>query len=116
MEQIPLDEAFRANIRAHALAPLWELLRAAIPVGRPAARTSAHCWRYAAIRPLLLEAASKVPVEKAERRVLVLSDPGRGSDALQATGTLYAGIQILLPGEQAPTHRHTPSAARILIE
>src|SRR5262245_18096888 len=116
MQTVSLEEGFRAKLRAHALAPLWELVRAAIPVGRAAARTSAHCWRYAQLRPLLLEAADNVPVEKAERRVLVLSDPGRGPDALQATGTIYAGIQILLPGEHAPTHRHTPSAARIVIE
>jgi gentisate 1,2-dioxygenase len=111
-----LDEPFRASLRAQALTPLWEHLRSAIPVGRPAARTQARCWRYDDIRPLLLEAGRTVPVGQAERRVLALADPGRAQSALQATGTLYAGIQLLLPGEKAPTHRHTPSAARIVIE
>jgi gentisate 1,2-dioxygenase len=63
-----------------------------------------------------MRAAELVPMELAERRVLVLSDPGRGANAMQATGLVYAGIQVLLPGESAPVHRHSPSAARIVIE
>jgi gentisate 1,2-dioxygenase len=55
-------------------------------------------------------------VEKAERRVLMLCDPGRGKGAMQATASIYCGLQLLLPGEKAPAHRHTPSAARIVVE
>lgn len=119
MQDTPADTLpvpYRASLREHALAPLWDFLKAALPHGRPPAPTRPHCWRYSEVRPLLLEAGRLVPVEKAERRVLVLSDPGRGPDAMQATGTIYAGIQLILPGETAPTHRHTPSAARIVIE
>jgi gentisate 1,2-dioxygenase len=111
-----LPQAYRDTLHERALAPLWDFLKAALPHGRPPGPTEPHCWRYEEIRPLLLESGRLVPVEKAERRVLVLSDPGRGADAMQATGTIYAGIQLLLPGETAPTHRHTPSAARIVIE
>src|SRR5438128_7415026 len=35
---------------------------------------------------------------------------------MQATSVIYCGLQLLLPGEQAPAHRHAPSAARIVIE
>ncbi|EHP41088.1 gentisate 1,2-dioxygenase [Cupriavidus basilensis OR16] len=112
----PLPAEFRAVLRERALAPLWDFLKGVLPHGRPAGVTRPHRWRYADVRPLLLDAGRLVPVEKAERRVLVLSDPGRGADAMSATGTLYAGIQLLLPGETAPTHRHSPSAARIVIE
>ena len=55
-------------------------------------------------------------MEKAERRVLVLANPGRGLDNLQASATIYLGVQLVLPGEIAPSHRHTPNAARIVIE
>jgi gentisate 1,2-dioxygenase len=55
-------------------------------------------------------------MEKAERRVLVLANPGRGLDNLQASATIYLGVQLVLPGEVAPSHRHTPNAARIVIE
>ncbi|MEM8935029.1 MAG: cupin domain-containing protein [Pseudomonadota bacterium] len=47
---------------------------------------------------------------------MVLSDPGRGDGAMQATASIYLGLQLLLPGETAPNHVHTPSAARIVVE
>jgi gentisate 1,2-dioxygenase len=53
--------------------------------------------------------------EEAERRVLMLINPGlEGKPA--ATSNLFAGIQLLLPGEIARTHHHTPSALRFVIE
>jgi gentisate 1,2-dioxygenase len=36
------------------------------------------CWRYADIRPQLLRAGELTPIERAERRVLVLCNPGLG--------------------------------------
>src|SRR2546429_96397 len=66
--------------------------------------------------PLLLRAGELTPVEKAERRVLILSDPGRGPGAMRVSGPIFCGMQLLLPGEKAPAHRHTPSAARVVIE
>ena len=55
-------------------------------------------------------------MERAERRVLVLSGAGYGGGAAQATPSIYLGLQLLLPGEKAPSHRHTPSAARLAVE
>jgi gentisate 1,2-dioxygenase len=56
-----------------------------------------------------------VPIENAERRVLVLRNPGLGG-AYGITSTLFAGLQIILPGEAAPSHHHTPSALRMIVE
>lgn len=114
LEELPAD--YRAELAAAGVAPLWPMLRNVLPHGRPQALSRACLWRYHALRPLLLRAGELTPVEKAERRVLVLSDPGRGVGAMQATATIYAGLQLLLPGETAPAHRHTPSAARIAVE
>jgi gentisate 1,2-dioxygenase len=72
-------------------------------------------WRYAELRPKLLESATLISKEEAERRVLVLENPRlRGTTFI--TTTLYAGLQIILPGEIAKSHRHTPSALRFLVE
>src|SRR4029453_4678325 len=30
--------------------------------------------------------------------------------------SIYVGLQLILPGEKAPNHRHTPSATRFVIE
>src|SRR5882762_6504251 len=50
-----------------------------------AAATAPTHWRFATIRPLLLRAGELTPIEKAERRVLVLANPGRGLANLQAS-------------------------------
>ena len=113
-EELPVD--YRASLSARSLSPLWPQMRNLLPPQWPAGPTRACLWSYAAARPLLLEAGRLTPVEKAERRVLVLSDPGRGNDAMQLSAAIYCGLQLLLPGEHAPPHRHTPSAARIVVE
>jgi gentisate 1,2-dioxygenase len=47
--------------------------------------------------------------------VLVLENPGlRGESS--TTHLLYAGIQLLLPGEVASSHRHTANAIRLILE
>src|SRR5205809_6706107 len=74
-----------------------------------------HRWRWQDLRPLLLEAARLVPIEQAERRVLVLKNPGLDG-AYAVTATLFAGLQIILPGEAAPSHHHTPAALRLIVE
>jgi gentisate 1,2-dioxygenase len=54
-------------------------------------------------------------VQEAERRVLVLENPGiRG--ASQITQSLYAGLQLIQPGEVAASHRHAASALRLIVE
>lgn len=114
LEELP--EEYRAQMSAAGVAPLWPMMRNVLPHGAPNPLTRAGFWSYGAIRPLLIRAGELTPVEKAERRVLVLSDPGRGAGAMQATASIYLGLQLLLPGETAPAHVHTPSAVRIVVE
>jgi gentisate 1,2-dioxygenase len=114
LEELPQD--YRDAMTARGVAPLWPQLRNVMPHHAPKPVTQSHLWPYADIRPLVLKSGELTPVEKAERRVLYLVDPGRGGSAMQATATIYVGLQLLLPGEAAPNHRHTPSAARILVE
>jgi len=96
-------------------APLWESLARLFPV-EPRPACLPVLWRYNEdIRPLLLEAGQLITAKEATRRVLVLENPGiRGTS--QITQSLYAGIQMILPGEIAPTHRHSASAIRFIIE
>ncbi len=113
LEELPPD--YRDALSRAGLGPLWPQMRNALPHNAPNPVTRSHLWHYSDIRPLLLRAGELTPVEKAERRVLFLADPGR-SGAMQATSTIYVGLQLLLPGEKAPAHKHTPSAARIVVE
>ena len=63
-----------------------------------------------------MRAGELTPIEKAERRVLVLANPGHGLDNMKASSAIYLGMQLLLPGEWAPSHRHTPNAVRMIVE
>lgn len=114
LEDLPQD--YRSALAEQNLVPLWPSLRAVLPPGKPVRRTQPAFWSYQALRPLLLKAGELTPIEKAERRVLVLANPGHGLEKMQASSTIYLGMQLLLPGEWAPAHRHTPNAARMIVE
>jgi gentisate 1,2-dioxygenase len=107
-------EAFYERIDPHHMAPLWTRLKALVPEA-PTPVGVVHRWRYGDVRPYVLESAQHISAREAERRVLILENPGlRG--ASQVTGTLYAGLQLIMPGEVAPSHRHTQSALRFIVE
>ena len=71
-----LPEAYRHDLRAKNLVPLWPSLRGVLPPHIPTRQTAATHWAYQDIKPLLLQAGALTPIEKAERRVLVLANPG----------------------------------------
>src|SRR3984957_32665 len=114
LEDLPAD--YVDALTRQNLVPLWPTLLALLPPDKPRPLTKATLWSYGALRPLLLKAGELAPIEKAERRVLVLANPGHGLTKLQATPAIYLGMQLLLPGERAPTHRHTPNAVRVIVE
>jgi gentisate 1,2-dioxygenase len=95
-------------------APLWEVLAGIVP-RQPRPICLPAIWRYDEMRPLLMEAGRRITAREAERRVLILENPGiRGQSGI--TQSLYGGLQLVLPGEIAPTHRHVASALRFVIE
>ncbi|MBL6456564.1 gentisate 1,2-dioxygenase [Belnapia sp. T6] len=107
-------QALYAEMRPHSLYPLWEVLSALVtPTPRSAARP--HRWAYAPARDYLMRAGDLISAEQAERRVLILENPGlAGSSAI--VPSLYAGLQLILPGEVAPCHRHAQCALRFVME
>jgi len=111
-----LPEEYVSSLTDLNLVPLWPSLRALLPYAKPARQTQPTIWKYNDTRPLLLQAGDLTPIEKAERRVLVLANPGLGLENVQATPTIYLGLQLIKPGETAPNHKHTPSAIRFVVE
>lgn len=110
----PLRQEFYRRLREKNAAPLWEVLSDLVtPAPRP--RSVPAQWKYDDMRPLLVESGSLITAREAERRVLILENPGLPGLS-QITQSLYAGLQLVMPGEAAPTHRHTPSALRLVIE
>ena len=107
-------EAFYSELPMFGMGALWNVLGDAL-TSAPRVRSVPYIWRYRDVRPRLLRAGELVTAEEAERRVLMLLNPGL-PDAPAATATLFAGMQLILPGEIAPTHHHTPSALRFIVE
>lgn len=106
--------AFHERIAGSNLAALW-VGRRGVDLSRPASPAEPTLWRYGAVRPHIFEAGSLIAAEEAFRRVLVLENPAfRGE--MRVTNTLYAGLQLVLPGEIAPCHRHSQTAFRFVIE
>lgn len=97
-----------------SMAPLWEVLGDLVTPS-PTSRCRPACWRYEDVRSLLLESGDLISAREAERRVLVLENPGLRGES-RVTTSLYAGLQLILPGEVAPAHRHTQTALRFVVE
>lgn len=114
MTDTPEREAFYARIDTQNLTPLWlSLANLVTPEPRSACRP-AH-WGFGDVRAVMMEAGGLITAKEAERRVLVLENPGlRGQSKI--TTSLYAGVQLVMPGEIAAAHRHSQTALRFVLE
>jgi gentisate 1,2-dioxygenase len=110
----PERQAFYQRLDSRSIAPLWEVLARIIPP-QPTPDAVPVLFRYEELRPFLMEAGRLLTPQEAERRVLILENPAlRGQSRI--TQSLYAGLQLILPGETAPVHRHAASALRFVVE
>jgi gentisate 1,2-dioxygenase len=110
----PEREAFYDKIATRNLAPLWQVLHTLV-TKEPHSDCQPYLWKYDEVRSLLGEAGNHISAAEAERRVLILENPGlRGQSRI--TTSLFAGLQLVLPGEIAPAHRHSQSALRFVLE
>ncbi len=105
---------YYARVGEDQLVPLWLFFKDWFTL-EPHVQSLPHVWSYEALRETILEAAAIVDPADAERRVLALENPGLPGRRL-ATESLYAGLQLMMPGELAPCHRHTPTAMRFVLE
>jgi gentisate 1,2-dioxygenase len=109
-----LEELYR-GFEQELLVPLWTEIGDLMP-SSPRSAAVAHAWRWANLLRLAARSGDLVPVGRGgERRAIALANPGL-SGAPFATPTLWAAIQYLNPGEDAPVHRHTQHAFRFVVE
>src|SRR5580698_2342171 len=104
-------DAIRQAWRDANVTPLWETT-----AHKPADSTpKAYHWKWRVLRPLIDSAIEVTSMDNAERRVLALTNP----DAIggrNTTTNLNGCLQVLMPGESARAHRHTPNALRFVLE
>ena len=112
--ETPERRAFYDRIDKDNMTALWTVMGALI-TPEPKSACVPALWRFDAIRKAMLEAGKLITAKEAERRVLVLENPGlRGQSKI--TTSLYAGVQLVMPHEVAPAHRHSQSALRFVLE
>ena len=108
LEDLPAD--YREALSRQNLVPLWPSLRAVLPPDKPQPRTRAIHWSYEALRPLLMKAGELTPIEKAERRVLVLAGAHQQRAQRFVRPVGGAGARLRLArwqhGAQAGPQRH----------
>ncbi|MGW3606355.1 cupin domain-containing protein [Micromonospora sp. NPDC005161] len=109
-----LEELYR-GFEQELLVPLWTEIGDLMPP-RPRSKAVPHLWRWESLVALADRAGHLVPVGRGgERRAIALANPALGGRPF-ATPTLWAAIQYLMPGEDAPEHRHTQHAFRFVVE
>jgi len=109
---VKTEDKFHQLIHQNHMWGLWEIASQMTPHPRPEA--VAHQWKWSLLKEVVKQSSTAVPVGD-ERRAMQLFNPGlKGQWA--TTNTLIAAVQVLLPGEVARAHRHSPAAIRFIIE
>src|ERR1700745_3474968 len=88
-----------AEMQPRSLYPLWEVMSALV-TPTPRSPAQVHRWPYAHARDYLLRAGHLITAAQSEGRVLIMENPGMPGSS-SATSSLYAGLQLILPGEIA---------------
>ena len=102
------------RIAKHHMTPLWKVMKNVV-TKEPVTRCAPVIWHFDDIKRLVMESGGLISAEEAERRVLILENPAMPGES-RATNTLFAGVQMILPGEVAPAHRHVSSAIRFVLD
>lgn len=109
---------FTKDIQQYHLGPLWEAIPEVMNK-TPEPQAQAYLWTGELLEKKLSEATEIFTPERGgERRAIYFQNPGllyrQPWGHVAATQTMYAAVQLLQPGEEAPSHRHSQSAARFI--
>ena len=107
-----VDRDFHERMHAAHIYGLWEL--AGAMTRHPEPKAIPYMWKSSLLEAIVRESGEVVPVGE-ERRALQLFNPGLDG-RWATTNTMIAAVQLLLPGEVARAHRHTPTAIRFIME
>jgi gentisate 1,2-dioxygenase len=109
---VKAEDSFHQLIHKNHMWGLWEIASQMTPHPRPEA--IAYQWKWSLLKEVVKQSATAVPVGD-ERRAMQLFNPGLNGQ-WATTNTMIAAVQVLLPGEVARAHRHSPAAIRFIME
>ena len=107
-------QAYYDRIAKHDMRPLWKVMDSLV-TKEPASRCQPAIWHFDDFKSLVMESGNLITAEEAKRRVLILENPSLRGES-RVTNSLFAGIQMILPGEVAPAHRHAAAAIRFVLD
>src|SRR6202048_5134951 len=109
-----IREEYYQRIAKHHMTPLWKVMKSVV-TKEPVTRCAPVIWHFDDIKRLVMESGGLISAEEAERRGVLLEKTGVRGES-RATNTRFAGVQMILPGEVAPAHRHVSSAIRFVLD
>jgi gentisate 1,2-dioxygenase len=109
-----MRQDYYSRIDRHGMKPLWTVMSSLIH-DEPQSRCAPAIWHFDDVKALVMESGGLISAEEAKRRVLILENPAVRGES-RVTNTLFAGIQMIMPGEVAPAHRHVSSAIRFVLD
>ncbi|MDF3311083.1 cupin domain-containing protein [Rhodococcus sp. T2V] len=110
-ENVQTEDAYLSRVSAANLQPVWRMPGPGNP--EPIIPEVPFVWRWDEVMGLLHEAGESVVGVDSGRRALNAKNPAL---PFGATRTMSAGYQLVLPGEVALTHRHSPAAIRFIVQ
>ena len=105
-----LEEAGGLN-----LTPAWIQYEDRLFRPEPKSKFIPANWRYEEMKALLDAAGRLIDVALATRRNFIMRNPIAGN-IYATTNTLTSAYQMILPGEAAPSHRHSAHALRLIVD
>lgn len=81
----------------------------------PKVKEVPHVWRWDDFEPHILNAGDIVPHELADRRGIILRNPGSDPKRPYTTNTQYVAYSVYMPGEVFAAHVHSPAASRMVL-
>jgi gentisate 1,2-dioxygenase len=109
-----LEDLYREADRLN-VSPAWIPRTPPILSGKPLTEFVPALWNYAEIKAALDAAGTLIDVKLATRRNFVLRNPFP-ENSFATARTLVCAYQMILPGEVAPSHRHSSHALRVIID
>jgi gentisate 1,2-dioxygenase len=107
-------DALHTEASSLNLTPGWLPREKPILWTQPKSEFAPAHWSYEAAKAILDGAGPLIDLSLAERRVLGLRNHAPGTNF--TARTLGCAYQMILPGEIAPSHRHSPHALRVIID